>query len=303
MCGKEAEVYGGGIHSPKKTCLECRVISSREMFTDVNRYEWVECTICGYRSGDIGGHAKRMHPDIEFKGPLKSQKNIDRVTGENNPGYQHGGRFSPYSINFVGYAEMSDAEKETARKGSLKRQGQTRKTNGSNPFTREYYDTDEEYIISQTRNLEWFVKKYGEVDGALRHHKKIERWMNSFKKCNFSKISQELFAEVASRYDGDVYFATKDRIEMKEYFNKEYVLKIGPTFCRPDFICLDRKKVIEFDGTYWHGKRPSTANPERERLRDERIRSAGYEILHIKELEYKENKENTIQKCLNFLTQ
>ena len=45
------------------------------------------------------------------------------------------------------------------------------------------------------------------------------------------------------------------------------------------------------------------ANPEREKIRDDRIADAGYKILHVFEYEYKQNKDKVLQECINFLTQ
>jgi len=88
---------------------------------------------------------------------------------------------------------------------------------------------------------------------------------------------------------------------MSTYKNKEYVLELDNTYVRPDFICLTRKKIIEFDGDYWHS--PVRANPEREKMRDHRIANAGYKIFHVFEYEYKQNKDKVLQECINFLTQ
>jgi hypothetical protein len=74
--------------------------------------------------------------------------------------------------------------------------------------------------------------------------------MKSFKKCNFSKISQELFHSIPKELFNDVYFATYEREDKVDYINKEYVLPVGETFVRPDFIDLVTNKIIEFDGDY-----------------------------------------------------
>ena len=68
------------------------------------------------------------------------------------------------------------------------------------------------------------------------------------------------------------------------------------TIINIDFMYGD--KVIEFDGDYWH----STENQkEKDRLRDEYLISNGYQVLRIKESEYKKDKEKIINECLLFL--
>jgi very-short-patch-repair endonuclease len=69
---------------------------------------------------------------------------------------------------------------------------------------------------------------------------------------------------------------------------------------KPDFIDIERKLVIEFDGTYWHDVQQ---NPAREYDRDQQIINAGYKVFHIKEFDYNQNKQLAIQQCLNFLNQ
>ena len=59
--------------------------------------------------------------------------------------------------------------------------------------------------------------------------------------------------------------------------------------------------IIEFDGDYWHSKQ--VANPTREQKRDNGIKSLGYEVLHVKEKDYKDNPQKVVDKCLTFLKQ
>jgi len=37
--------------------------------------------------------------------------------------------------------------------------------------------------------------------------------------------------------------------------------------------------------------------------RDRSIKASGYKVLHIKEIDYKQNPKETISLCLNYLTQ
>lgn len=84
--------------------------------------------------------------------------------------------------------------------------------------------------------------------------------------------------------------------------NNEYRLNLGNRFIFPDFINIKSKKIIEFDGTYWHGKYIiRNSNRLRDWQRDEIIQNNGFEVLHIKEEEYRNNKEYAIKKCLEFL--
>lgn len=62
------------------------------------------------------------------------------------------------------------------------------------------------------------------------------------------------------------------------------------------------KKIIEFDGTYWHRKHIiRSTNRLRDHQRDEIIIRNGYSVLHIKEEDYRNDKNDAVEKCLEFL--
>jgi hypothetical protein len=52
-------------------------------------------------------------------------------------------------------------------------------------------------------------------------------------------------------------------------------------------------------GDYWHS--PAVANPLREKLRDQMIRDQNHTVMHVKEYEYIQNKQQVIEQCINFL--
>ncbi len=113
---------------------------------------------------------------------------VDRVKGENNPGYQHGGKFSKWSKNFLhGYDE--DAHREFNRNAKERMSSEENKKNSV--FCREHYDSDEEYLAHQTKNLTFFVNKYGEEEGKKRFEAKTEKWMKTL-----SEKSEEEMNEI-----------------------------------------------------------------------------------------------------------
>lgn len=276
--------------------------------------DYIKCPVCSSHVKQITVKHARTHGFKTTK-EFKAHFNLAEVTcsktketnqGANNPGYQHGGKFSAWSVNFKnGY----DANRHAAKNKQMSEQRK------ANP---ELYKSDLRYWLAehngdevlakaayklfQTRDLNFFVTKYGIEDGKKRHAAKTEKWMKSFKKTNFSMISQTLFDAIILQLDdlSSVYYATFQREDMSHYVNKEYILKVESTHVRPDFMLLDKKKIIEFDGDYWHS--PAVANPARELLRDTRIKNEGYEILHITEREYKLDKQKVINECIAFLT-
>jgi very-short-patch-repair endonuclease len=301
-----------------KCCSErCRQVRrSNKRLTGTPGYDYIECPVCNQRVKQITAKHARSHGYDSVAHMKESlgmthvtcQKIRDQVSGENNPGYQHGGRFSKFSENFIhGY----DAHWHTQHVENMREHRSENK--GLFKTNLEYWlvehDGDlrkakESYRKFQTRDLEWFVDRYGETEGPQRHKLKTERWIKSMPRHNFSAISQELFTELMQLYNKNhesVYYATYERADMAKYENKEYRLQTSRSFVLLDFVDLRTKKVIEFDGDYWHSE--VRANPAREKRRDQEIRAAGYEVLHVGEQDYKNNKQQVLETCLAFLKQ
>ena len=121
---------------------------------------------------------------------------------------------------------------------------------------------------------------------------------------SYSIVSQSLFKQVYDLIDyDDVYFATKHHNGIYDDGNNdEYIVHTHNDRIRfLDFYIPSIKKCIEFDGDYWHGKKPG--NKERDFIREQEIKDSitGIDILHIKECEYKKNPDAIVNMCLEFL--
>jgi hypothetical protein len=155
-----------------------------------------------------------------------------------------------------------------------------------------------------TFSLDICVQKYGEEDGLKRFNERQIKWLTNYKKTNFSKISQTLFWDILESEptikNNNIFFATfKNGFKDDSGKNNEYRLSLLNGVILPDFIDLAKRKIIEFDGTYYHRLTPE--NSLREEKRDKMILESGYEVLHVSELDYKNNKQEIINKCINFL--
>jgi len=149
-----------------------------------------------------------------------------------------------------------------------------------------------------TGRLDKFIKRYGEEEGFKKWKERQEKWLNNFPKNNYSLISQKLFKKIYENIQNDfkhIFFATI--IDNNKNNEKRLVLKNRVVL--PDFFIEDVKKIIEFDGIYWHKKNPE--NKKRENQRDNSIKELGYSVLHVREDDYHTNPEKTIKKCLNFI--
>jgi very-short-patch-repair endonuclease len=74
--------------------------------------------------------------------------------------------------------------------------------------------------------------------------------------------------------------------------NYEYRLMLSESYILPDFYIPSIKKIIEFDGTYYH--RDNIENKKRERKRDLDIIKNDLKVYHVSESDYKKDKEGTI---------
>lgn len=127
------------------------------------------------------------------------KRKSERVLGKNNPGFQHGGKLSPFSKKFVSYANMSEAEKETVVKKKFDDRTETMRENPHLNSTRiEYYlargMTQDEAAVAlserqTTFSLDICKEKYGEVEGERIWLARQIKWMNTL----YSKGDEAIF--------------------------------------------------------------------------------------------------------------
>lgn len=150
-----------------------------------------------------------------------------------------------------------------------------------------------------TFNLEICIKKYGEVEGLKRWKLRQEKWNKNFKKRNYSTISQEVFWTIYNKIEDNIrpkmFFAqnftnTKDESGK----NHEYCIETDSSYCKLDFYIPELKYCIEFDGDYWHGEKKGNLNRDNAREFEIKKKTPDITIIHIKERDYKANKEQTV---------
>lgn len=270
----------------------------------------VTCAICGLIAHDLVSHITRTHKMSivvyreQFRSPIHSSRYTaalsEKIKGDKNPAYQSDGRLSPFSKKFLHYTNEED------RLAMVDKAKTSIRNNHSNTTTIEYWMKrtggnveDAEMRLSErqcTFSLEKCIAKFGKEDGTTRWLERQMKWHTNYKKSNFSKVSQRLFWDIFYQYDNIdvVYFA-----QLGNQDNNELTLKLSHRTIKPDFIDIERKRIIEFDGDYWHGKHYSS---ERLASRDEAIVNENYKILHIAECDYKKDPEKVISTCLSFLT-
>lgn len=279
----------------------------------------IVCLECNeYHSPQLNNHLRAMHnitvKEYEKKHNTRAcvQSYLDelseKIRGEKNPGYNHGGRLSPFSKNFKKYEGLSDKEIEEKQKELFERVGTSNRENGNNDATliywlnKGYSESDAKKKLSErqtTFSLKICIEKYGEEKGRKRWLDRQEKWQKNYKKSNFSKVSQVLFWDVYKSLDDkdNIHFATLDKEGKKDDSGKnhESTLRLD-RIVKPDFI--QGKKILEFQGDYWHSL---SGNIKRDKVREEMLINNGYEVLNIQERDYNDNPEREVDKCLKFL--
>ena len=181
--------------------------------------------------------------------------------------------------------------------------------------------------------LEYFIEKYGKVEGIKKYIELNKKKYNSLE--NFiSKYGEDEGKKKWAEYSHKPYsdesqdlFRTIDEI-YGEYakINSKWCTKNGEATIilqerglqfHPDYM-LDNK-IIEFNGDYWHGNPKMYKSGEiinmngkniivdtlwnKDKKRILALKECGYDTLIIWEDDYLNRREETIKKCIDFLTQ
>jgi len=219
---------------------------------------------------------------------------------------------------------MSDIHIKTSEKRKINPE----KYKDVNPTQNEYWikkgysEAEAKEKVSErqkTFTIEKCIEKFGIIEGIVIWHKRQKSWSDKMKntlivqgnyKKDSSKIEKELVDRVIEKgnfINGDYYC----------YNNQQFFIynKDDKTYTTYDFVLKDKKKVIEFNGDYWHcnpNKYKSDFFNKRKQMHACEIwnydlykinnaRKLGYDVLVIWESDYKKDKEATIEKCINFL--
>lgn len=184
--------------SAAKATLKRKIQKSHLKFPDgTDPIYFIECKMCGLRAPDLGAHYKThgMTP-VEFRRThehTKCQHTVDSLKGENNPGYQHGGRLSPFSKKFVNYTTEED------RYELSKKAKQSMKENGNDSTTIDYYlkrglsteDAKEALRKRQTTfTLEKCIEKYGVEAGHAHWVTRQEKWQSTLSNKTIEELAE-----------------------------------------------------------------------------------------------------------------
>jgi hypothetical protein len=145
--------------------------------------------------------------------------------------------------------------------------------------------------------LKFYTMELGYGNSHLQLSKTGFVWADIFTS-NFSKVSQNMFWEIYEllndSYKKECYFSLLNN-EFKVLITEQHSPYNKFNYSM-DF--LYKTKNIEFDGDYWHSL---SWVKNKDKLRDEYLKSKGFEILRIQEKDYRNNKQETLNRCIKFL--
>lgn len=161
--------------------------------TESPEHNYISCKHCGGRFVELRAHLKKFHNQTtdeykkQFSGALVvAPVKANKIAGENNPGYQHGGKLSAYSDKFVKYEGKTKQEIETEKQDVIVRATQTRQDNPERQPTRiEYYlakgmtETEAKMELSKrqsTFSIDSCRKKFGDTVGEIVWQIRQDNW-------------------------------------------------------------------------------------------------------------------------------
>ena len=353
-CGKE---YDSSRQVPGTCSPACRIKNGNKQASDrrreVNNEKYRDvhdipiCKICGWKSRSLQAHIQNFHGMTlaEYKQQFSvltsdifhssyTQDKRERVSGSNNPGYQHGGSMSTFSINNARYNGLSDEEKLQCIDAQIKKANNTKKQNNSYNTTLEFYIkkgyTPEEAgkMLSKRQRtfaLDICIGKYGYDEGVKRWQERQTKWLDALSKLNdeekirIEKLKSEVFELTYSRVSVNLFESLN--IQGALYGQHEVTLqtRTGQKI-KPDFVYGN--KVIEFYGDFWHAN-PAIYGPDdilkfpigkgryaskialalwiKDEVRIKNLTDLGYKVLIIWERDYHKNPNECMKKCLEFL--
>lgn len=169
-----------------KNILYKKIRESHKKFPVLD-HTCLECAVCGYRAKQLGMHVVSHGMTSESyqseHGDVVSQESKDRVKGENNPAFNHGGKYSPYSKKFIKYQDGSAGYSVA---DVVQKANKTKEDNPERQPTRiEYYlekglnEYDARNALSErqrTFSLQICIEKYGLEEGYVIWKERNDAW-------------------------------------------------------------------------------------------------------------------------------
>jgi hypothetical protein len=338
---KKCKKCGDPVDSPIRQAMHCSKCTFERMSFDQKskvdptflndkdlNIDYVKCPICGYLSRSLQSHIIYQHKDIsnkDFKlmypdSPIicenERQIRSDKISGDKNPAFDHGGKFSPYSKKYIYYNEEQ-------RLSSLAKASENRSYNTQLEYYTNKGLSEQEALEALSKrqttfSLDRCIEQYGEELGYEKWKERQEKWQNTLK----SKSDEEIAEINKKKISGGSI--SKSEKEIAEYVKSIFPETETQLFLKNNHncylydICVGNK-IIEYNGCYWHAS-PNRFNADdvvriinecaltaqeiwdRDAVKLQVAKENGYEVLVIWENEFHSDKQGILNKCINFLT-
>ena len=289
--------------------------------------------VCGKTSNKLSEISKSYMNRPEVKQYLS-----DLFKGDKNPNAkcntteEQRKAISPFSKSFKNYDGMTNEEKEQQIREYRQTDRDDRNTNQIKYWVNKGYSEDEaKQKVSErqrTFTLEKCIEKYGEEEGTRRYIDRQKNWSAKvelqYQQGLFSKIPHSQNSSIYSKFEKDIVDSIIELLDINIddiycYKTSQFRLENTNESCKNKIFSYDLtigNKIIEFNGDFWHMNpdvydsdyvHPYSNLSAEEKWEIDEIKlqcafQNGYDVLTIWEQEYNENKETTIQKCIEFLT-
>jgi len=310
----------------------CRSIGrSQTKYQGTEGIDYIVCPLCNLRTRQFNPRHAQMHGFASINEMQKSlnlplvtcEKKKEKSQGENNPGYQHSGKLSPMSKNYIhGYNKEWHNNLINDNRARNLEQPELFKTNIA--YWLKHANGDEElahelYMKFQIRNLVWFVDRYGKEEGTIRYKNRINKWQETlFNKSQEEKdIINKKKSSIGGRSKGEIELYNELRKIIPGIYDRLILERDVDEFQYYWYDMYFENKIIEYHGTYWHAdprkyditfinshnKLTYTEIHNRDNDKLRIAESQGFKILVVWEQDFKLNKNKVIHKCIQFLKQ
>jgi len=288
-----------------------------------NNSSAVECKICGYKATRLEGHLVRQH---QLK--LKDYYNRYNVTavdcfssnyrnnlsehmlGKKNPGYAHGGKYSPWS--------KKSGIDEISRLAALKKAQENRSYNTQLDYWVSRSVSTEEAnkkLLERQATFTKFkcIEKFGEKEGIKRFLKRQEKWQMTLNKKSPEEIERINILKMSKGFSVSKGETALFEIVSSIYPNaiSQKAIHTGDRTYVFDIFVPEENMIIEYNGDFWHCNpkkyRSDWKNPRTGRTTSEQqiidmckidfAKSCGFDVFVVWESEL-ENKKECLKRCL-----
>lgn len=344
QCGAEFEQirsshkYCGSEKCASEGRIKNAIERSRKRCIGKEKYkDYVECVICGFQAPCLETHYKTHGISLteykeKYNEPTRSEVYHFKIVGENNPWYNHGGKMSPYSKQFVKYQDLTESEKEKEISEIAQKAMTTAVNNNNFPFYTSYYTSrgytlnEAEIIMHNDRifTLEKCIERHGPILGPIRWEERQTKWLATLdaksedEKNEINRKRQERPSAYLRRSTLNIDFEKMLIDNNIEFTNEFYIRRSADIRGRGFYYDIKiGNTLIELNGDFWH------ANPRLYRPKDkikkiktvvlaedvweydynkyQTAHNAGYNYCVIWEYDFRNNQEEVLRRILDEL--